>query len=120
MLININKIQPIENLLIDTSIRYHLEDNSRIFNNPPRIVKCENQPFTYFALDGNNRLLSLYLSDLEIVPFKTEEFNHNDQDMKIGLECALETYHSGIRKWSDYKPEQIVTLEEYKRLMEDN
>ncbi len=120
MVINIHDIQPIEYHLIDSSIAYHLEDNSRIFNNPPRIIKCKDQPFNYFVLDGNNRLLSLYLSDIELVPFKTEEFNPFDEDMKVGLECAIEAYHSGIRRWSDYKPEQIVTMEEYERLMDNN
>lgn len=120
MLINILEVQPIEHHLIDSSINYHLEDNSRVFKNPPRIIKCKDQPFNYFVLDGNNRLFSLYLSEIENVPLQTEIFNPKDLDMVVGLQCALEAYHIGIRSVSDYKPEQIVTLEEYERLMENN
>ena len=95
----LSSIQPGEDFLCQESVEYFLKNPNILSLEIPSILifSCSDQPFQYYAIDGNSRLFVCYR--LGILKIKTAlmvpAFEY------LYLPVAPEVYSQGIRSWRD-------------------
>lgn len=109
MVVNLHKIQPGEDTLCKESVEHFLQNRDRLFVEIPRILIyiCNNQPFKYYAIDGNSRLFVCYKLGIMDIPIEPEIPDCEE----LYLPTALEVYSQVIRRWADLEKRIITELE---------
>lgn len=97
----IDKIQPIEEYLTEESVGYFMQNPNRLFNDPQiQIFICDDQPFRYYAGDGNTRLYVCHKLGIQLIPIPPRFPRTKGQ--RDSIIDVIEAYGLGVRKWSDF------------------
>jgi len=106
-MIKLHEIQPCEAYLRKSGVDYFLKNPDKLFTEKPliRVIVVNNQPFRYYALDGNKRLFVCH--KLGIIQIPVEPVPQAEP-----YSISLGVYASGVCSWRDLE-QRVVSDEEY-------